>query len=353
METESLNVEEFRPQLEANAEKLLILLQECGKAVKGGEIDALKASLDKLKLEIARLEADLNIQPQTIESLFGQVRDYWHNVTERLQVKKDQHMGPLLGLSSGFGHLDNLLDGLRPGLHILLGAPSIGKSTFLNQIAFNVAREAHSFFVPFEDTPIDLVCQHISRESEISLRKVRRGQFTREEDNNVSTAIEKLARVKTRLSYLPGTRRLTCDILRGLVRERVKDGDFLLVVDHLQKFAAMGQPHDFRMAVLALTQELRDMANDLQIPILATSQLGRGWYEKTVDEVTLDSAKESGEVEYSADTLLVLAKEKDAPSIGKIPMQLKVLKQRHGDRGKALRMVFEPAFARFGEVEER
>ena len=351
MENESLSVEEFKPQLGGQREGLLTLLQECGQAIKDDDLAPLKRNLDRLKLQIARIEANLAIQPQSAGVLLQQLEDYWIAITTRLEAKRLQHGGNLLGLSTGFSRLDNYLDGIRPGLHILMGEPSIGKSSFVNQIAFNVAKQCPCLFVTFEDTALDLLCRQISRLSGITLKKIRRGEISDGDKPALLEAKSRVTEVESTLTYLVGTRCLSGDILRGLVRESLTGDDYLVIIDHLQKFAAsVGQRQDFRMAVLGLTQELRDMANEFGIPVLVVSQLARAFYDKGVDNISLDSPKESGEVEYSADSVIAIARDpKKTRTASKTGIQVKILKQRYGEKDVVLDFTFEAAFARFGE----
>jgi len=254
----------------------------------------------------------------------------------------------VLGLHTGVPRLDGLLCGLSRGLYLLAGPPGMGKTTLAIQIALHVAREVPVVYASFENSATNLLLKVLCVQAGVNPRDVRRGFVAPEV---LAAAGVALGPVLDRLDILDGDGRLTVGHLRGRVRRSLAAQGAprcLIVVDYLQLWAKTSRElrdlSDVRAKVDTLGGELIALAKQLDSPILALSSQSRagGAYGKGGGEAALDSFKESGDLEYSADVAMFLteARERKAPPPASA-LDLTVRKHRHGPTG-TVELVFLP-----------
>lgn len=262
----------------------------------------------------------------------------------RIQAREKTGLA-ITGISTGLKKLDELLNGLSVGLYILAGAPGAGKTTLALQLAMQAARDGVPVvYVTYENSPTSLVLKVLAAGSGISAGDVERGfaDLTR-----LRRAASDLQPGLARLAVLEGSSRLTMAQVRARalqVLNRHKVRQCLVVFDYLQR-ASHGQGYDLlRHNVSALAGELRDLANRLEGPVLAISSQNRssGNYGAGGGSASLDSLKESGDLEYSADAVLFLRpSEKRQANPPARAVDLVLAKNRFGDTG-ALPLIFRP-----------
>lgn len=263
---------------------------------------------------------------------------------------------PVLGLPTGLSRLDALINGLNPGLHLLGGPPGMGKTSLAMQIAVAVTAEAPVVYVSFENSPANLVLKAIASRCGINPQDVQRGWA----DVNVLRAgAEEWRETAARIGFVEGCGRLTvtevrAKVLQALNRHKVKQG--LVIVDYLQLWAKASQEYrglqNVRERVEALGAALRELALRVSCPVLALSSQNRaqGNYGSGKGAAALDSLKESGDLEYAADTVLFLteARERQAQAPARA-VDLTVAKNRQGDIG-SVELIFRPDLASMREV---
>lgn len=275
----------------------------------------------------------------TMDDLAGM---YWDEVKKRRQ-----------GAPTGLGELDTAIGGgLQPGkLIVLLGAPGSGKTTLANQIAEHIASAGRPvFYMTSEDTPGMLLAKTLARVYNLPYNAVLGGYKAFESE--ISAALEQVRqRISAqRLAYLHDTGGLSLEQIqeRASVHfkryaEVEKGGPGVLVIDYLQRLARSlrrigGRAEELRAAVTDLTEQLRAVALELDCTVLALSSQNRGGYG---NGNALASAKESGDVEYTADVILALAApEKTQTGSEHKPMNLTLVKNRLGESDKTLSLDF-------------
>jgi hypothetical protein len=257
----------------------------------------------------------------------------------------------ITGVKSGLGRLDDILGGFKTGIHLLSGGPGTGKTTFALQIAADVADSGTPvLYLTFENTPEQLTRRGIAAAGGMDSRDVRRGRVPMKE---ARTAAERWSEKARRLAIVDGHSELTRPQLRAKARRHRNRFDAdrcLVVVDYLQFYAKVAEDlrgMDTRAKVEVMGDELRnDVGKRLRSPVLAISSQSRSGYNGDGEaKVRLDTLKESGDLEYTADTVSFLTpplKDETRQATGQAKaIDLTVAKNRHGEKG-AVELIFRP-----------
>ena len=257
----------------------------------------------------------------------------------------------IMGLPTGFGRLDDLLNGLEPGLLILAGRPGMGKTTLANLIGAKVAETGVPvLYVSYENSRDSLILKHLCRLSGIPETKVRRGLA---DPVVLGVMAQQFGAKAASLYYIEATAGTTVESIRaqGLqLRRRHNSDSCLVIVDYLQKMAPTAGFDGLRENVGAIASQLRDLSRSLNAPVLALASLNRAGYEEG-KMAGMANLKESGEIEYGADVVMLLNEGKsDGPPMGDgKPVTLRIAKNRGGEAGTDVALVFRPSTGDFRE----
>jgi len=255
-----------------------------------------------------------------------------------------------LGIPTGLADLDRTLNGLNHGLYVLGGAPGVGKTSLALQWAMKAAEEVPVVYVTYENSPSNLTLKAIGRLAHISPSDVDRGQADLAKLQEGAAAFGNIAH---RLAFVEGTASTTTSSIQGQARQAMARHGArrcLVIVDYLQRMAhASGSGYGtLRENVSALTLGLRELATRLDSPVLAISSLSRG--VNNYAHPTLEALKESGDLEFTADVVLLLGAREDALGRGPRRMvDLVVAKNRFGEADRKVGLSFNPALGDFGE----
>lgn len=276
--------------------------------------------------------------------------DYWQHVAGRKDCAP-----------TGFGALNDALGGgfESKRLVVLLGAPNSGKTTFVHQIADHVANSGRPvLYVTSEDSPFDLLAKTLARVGNISYTAVKKGWET--ERAKIDTALfQQSTRLSTdRLRYLDASSGTTLDIIRETAKRffaQTEAGQGLIVIDYLQRIArsvraAGGGNQELREAVTMLTEQLRALACELDCCVLAIASQNRASGYST-NASSLASAKESGDIEYTADVIMALGDDNERAALNSFTksIKLRIDKNRQGDKDKVIALDFQPDRQMFTE----
>lgn len=233
--------------------------------------------------------------------------------------------GALTGVSTGLIDLDGLLGGLhRSDLIILAGRPSMGKTALATNIAFHVAEsyreEPDEFgkpkvvdggvvaFFSLEMSAEQLATRILAEKSKIGSEKIRRGTIGRDEWDNLVDAAQQLEKAKI---FIDDTPALTVSALRTRARRlKRQHGLGLIVVDYLQLVSGSSNRQDNRVQeVSEITRGLKTLAKELDVPVVALSQLSRQVEQRDDKRPQLADLRESGSIEQDADVVMFIFRE--------------------------------------------
>jgi len=260
------------------------------------------------------------------------------------------------GIPTGFPRLDDALNGFQPGLHLMAGAPGMGKTSLALQWVLDACRQpdTSAVYVSFENSLPNLLQKALAARMKTTPQHLDRGLA---DLAALQAAASALRPQLARLALLEGTPALGVGTMRQAVLEarRRHGGRVLVVLDYLQT-AARGRGQELRLAVGDLLLELRGLANSLEVPVLALASQNRaaGQYGNGGGSAALDSLKESGDAEYSCDTALFLKPgEKRTVAAGARAVDLVISKNRNGPSGLSVPLVFRPDHGIFREEDPR
>jgi len=278
---------------------------------------------------------------------------------ERLIERKNNDR-EYIGLDSGLTHLNTFFNGLPAGLFVLAGAPSTGKTTLAKQIADYVAKKEKTpvLFWSFEQPKEDLQIKSFARMASINSREIYNGTMEKEDWNRVVKAnkdyIEGAGRY---LTIIEANRKDNLDRIRTtaqMAQYKAGGKPILIIIDYLQLIPALPDAPDNKREQIDMNlTELRRLARDLNSPVLVLSSMNRKSIDNDKDPA-LTSLKESGGIEYSADGVLILQKEKENKALSKdvrretLVVECFILKNRNGGLGRII-LHFTPSWSLFTE----
>jgi len=266
-----------------------------------------------------------------------------------------------LGLDCGFRHLNHVLNGLPDGVIILAGAPSCGKTTLAKQIADTVAEveKVPVLFYSFEQSAEELRIKSLSRLSSVNSRHIWKGRAGNLEWKKVEAAAgEYLQGTGPYLTIIEAGRKDTVEAIRAaaiMAQRKAGGGRVLLVLDYLQIIPAGKEaPDAIREKIDANLSELRRLSRDLKSPVLVISSMNREAYKENKPP-TMAALKESGGIEYSADAVICLWRDKGESETLTRDLSMKtdrieahVLKNRNGELAR-VKLNFTKAWALFSD----
>ena len=292
-------------------------------------------------------------------SEFVRINQVVGEVKEKAESRKNK--GALTGLSTGFGIMDQITSGLQPEELIILAAiPSMGKSAFAMNIALNVAKhnkdqKASVAVFSLEMSNEQLVGRMMASESRVENRKIKTGELTPKEWQFVDSAVESLGRLNV---FFDDSSAISVQDIRSKCRKLRQEGklDFV-VIDYLQLIKGDDSKGGVNRQeeVAKISRQLKTMARELKIPVMALSQLSRGVEKRDDKRPVLADLRESGSIEQDADIVLFLYRD-EYYSHGKEDngeTELSFAKNRQGSVGNVLLFKFEKEYSRFLPITQR
>jgi len=256
----------------------------------------------------------------------------------------------LPGIPCGFYDLDAYTSGFqRSDLIIVAGRPSMGKTAFALNIAFNIAKsELPVAIFSLEMSREQLAQRLLSSESEIESNRLRSGRISQQEFEPLSLAVGELSGLPI---YIDDTANLTVTQMRSQVRRlQAEKGDLgLVLLDYLQLMEGGG---DNRVQELSkITRSLKGLAREINVPVIALSQLSRGVEQRTNKRPMLSDLRESGSIEQDADIVMMLYRDSyyNPDSVDRNIAEIIIAKHRNGPTG-TVKLLFKPELTKFDNL---
>jgi replicative DNA helicase len=356
---------------------------------------AFKPTLEESAMEQIEIAEKSLYDLASVGQIEGGFKPFRASLTEAMVAAEAAYhrAGQLTGVATGLFQLDQLLGGLhKSDLVILAGRPAMGKSSLATNIGFNAAkayREEHDSnggskvadgavvgFFSLEMSAEQLATRMISEQAEIPSEKIRKGEMISADFDRVLSVANELEHLNF---FIDDTPALSIAALRTRARRLKRmHGLGLLIVDYLQLLAPSGKSRQENRVqeVSEITRGLKTLAKELDVPVLALSQLSRAVEQREDKRPQLADLRESGSIEQDADVVMFIYRDeyylmRDEPQrraeesdqrfnerhdawrqrceqqYGKA--EVIVAKQRHGPTG-IVRLAFEGQFTKFGNL---
>lgn len=261
----------------------------------------------------------------------------------------------MMGLPTGYTDMDKLLQGLAKGeYHIVAARPSVGKTSLATSVALNAAlrHRQRVLFFSAEMTATALMQRMVASEGEFDATNLRRGRI---DDDDWGRFAEVVARISGTSLWIDDTSWIpVIDLVSKARRIHAEHGLDLVIVDYIQLLAPPEHIHNRVQQVGYISKALLALCKDLNIPVLAVSQLSRQTEHRVQHKPTMADLRESGDLEQDAHVVMLLWKEDmyNENSERKNIVDVIVAKNRNGLTG-TLSLYWQGQYVRFRDAELR
>jgi len=298
-----------------------------------------------------------SIAQKSLTQRFIPVKDGLEEAFERID-KLSKHEGGLRGLPTGFTNLDNTLAGLQKSdLVILASRPSMGKSSLAVNIATNIAinQKIPIGLFSLEMSKDQVVDRLIASLSNVDLWKLRTGRLSSEgEDNDFSRIQDAMGLLSEAPIYVDDAASSNVLQMRAMARRlQAERGLGLIIIDYLQLMEPRNPATTMVQQVTEISRALKGLARELNIPVLALSQLSRAVEQRSPQIPRLSDLRESGGLEQDADVVLFIFREDRyrSDTARKNIADIIIAKHRNGPIGK-VELYFDDRIVSFRNLEK-
>jgi replicative DNA helicase len=264
--------------------------------------------------------------------------------------------GDVTGIPTGFAELDRMTAGFqRNDLIIVAARPSVGKTAFALNIAQNVATKTDETVAIFslEMGAEQLVMRMLCAEGNINAQNLRTGALTDEDWRKLTMAMGSLSNAGIYIDDTPGVR--IGEIRSKCRRLKQEHGLGMILIDYLQLIQGNGRSGENRQQeVSEISRSLKALARELEVPVIALSQLSRGVEQRQDKRPMMSDIRESGSIEQDADIVAFLYRDDyyDKESENKNIIEIIIAKQRNGPVG-TVSLAFVKEYNKFVNLERR
>jgi len=279
------------------------------------------------------------------------IADQGLKTIERLQ----QHREMVTGLSTGYATLDEMTSGFQPtDLIIIAARPGMGKTSFALNIAQNCSRQGRKVGVfSLEMSREQLFLRLLTGQARVDAHAMRTGRLRREEWRRVTDTLAEIAEVPISIDDTAG---ITVLEMRAKSRRlKMEQGLDLLIIDYLQLMRSRGRFENRNQEISEISRSLKELAKELQVPVVAISQLSRAPEQRGNDRrPQLSDLRESGAIEQDADMVMFIFREEvyKPTEENRGLAQVIIAKQRNGPIG-TIEFAFLREYTRFEQREWR
>ena len=307
-----------------------------------GDVNVIVDRAQQAIYEVAENKASEDYQPlsELVEATLDEIESL------------SQH-GVMAGVPTGFIDLDHLTNGLHAGQMVIIAArPGMGKST----LGLDIARSASirhglcSVFFSLEMTKSEIVMRLMSAEAGVPLNHIRKGEMKDEDWNRIAA---KTAQVSRAPLFIDDSPNLTMMEIRAKARRLKQRYDLkLVVIDYMQLMTSGKKVESRQLEVSEFSRQIKLLAKELEVPVVALSQLNRGPESRTDKKPLLSDLRESGSLEQDADVVILLHREdaydKQSPRAGEADFI--VAKHRNGATD-VIPVAFQGSLSRFVDMQ--
>ncbi|MEU6151076.1 replicative DNA helicase [Actinosynnema sp. NPDC047251] len=262
--------------------------------------------------------------------------------------------GSSLGIPTGFADLDELTNGLHPGQMIIVAArPGVGKSTLGLDFArsCSVKHGLTSAIFSLEMSKTEIVMRMLSAEAKIRLGDMRGGRMS---DDDWTRLARRMSEISEAPMFVDDSPNLTMMEIRAKARRLKQRHDLrLVIVDYLQLMSSGKRSESRQQEVSEFSRNLKLIAKELEVPVIAISQLNRGPEQRTDKRPQLSDLRESGSLEQDADMVILInrpdAWERDDPRAGEA--DLIIAKHRAGPTA-TITVAHQLHYSRFADLAQ-
>ncbi len=263
--------------------------------------------------------------------------------------------GKIVGVQLGFEDLDKKLGGLQGGdLVVLAARPSMGKTSLALNIAANHARDQGGCVVIFslEMVALQLVLRLLVSEAEIDFGRFRSGLLG---DRDMGRLTHAASSFQEQRIFLDDSAVVSVSDISARARRLDRDEKLsLIIVDYIQLIQGRGKEERREQAVADISRSLKMLAKELDVPVIALSQLNRGPENRTNTRPVLADLRESGAIEQDADVVIFIYRDElyDSQSPDEGIAEIHIAKHRNGPVG-TVRLQFDGRYTRFNSLSGR
>ena len=306
-------------------------------------------------------KALIDVNERSNRSGFRKISDVLAVNYENLEVRSQQ-ITDVTGLATGFRDLDKITTGLHPDQLIILAArPAVGKTAFVLNIAQNVGTKMNRPVAIFslEMGAESLVDRMLASEGMVDAHNLRTGQLTEQDWQNITLAQGTLADAPIYIDDTPGIKVTEIRARARKLDQELEKGLGLIVIDYLQLITGT-RPENRQQEVSDISRQLKILAKELGVPVIALSQLSRGVEQRQDKRPVLSDIRESGSIEQDADIVAFLYRDdyydrgdKDEGQEQLVDNTIEVIleKNRAGARG-TVKLMFQKEYNKFSSIAQ-
>ncbi|WML42456.1 replicative DNA helicase [Neobacillus sp. PS3-40] len=286
---------------------------------------------------------------------FHSIKDVLVRTYDNIELMHNR-VGDITGIATGFSELDRITAGFQRNDLIIVGArPSVGKTAFALNIAQNVGTKTGENVAIFslEMGAEQLVMRMLCAEGNIDAQRLRTGSLTDDDWGKLTMAMGSLSNAGIFIDDTPGIR--ISEIRSKCRRLKQEHGLGMILIDYLQLIQGNGRSGENRQQeVSEISRSLKALARELQIPVIALSQLSRGVEQRQDKRPMMSDIRESGSIEQDADIVAFLYRDDyyDKESENKNIIEIIIAKQRNGPTG-TVQLAFVKEYNKFVNLEKR
>lgn len=305
---------------------------------------------------LEKAEAELfSVSDQSLKQDLVSIETILTDSFDRME-ELHRNKGALRGVRTGYRDLDNMTAGLqRSDLIILAARPAMGKTTLVTNLAYNVATVAKQpvLFFSLEMSKEQLVDRMLADASGVDAWNIRTGNLSDDDFSKLSEAMGEMAEAPIYIDDTPG---LTVLEMRTKARRAAHEAPLgLIIVDYLQLMQGSGRDNGNRVQeVSEISRGLKLIARELNVPVIALSQLSRSVENRSPQIPQLADLRESGSIEQDADIVMFIYREAyyNPETERENITDLIIAKHRNGPVGR-VELYFHPERLRFMSLDRR